>query len=141
MPPVRLRGAPLRFFASQWFKIVEDRSDPEQGGYRVTTVQYVYRFSDSTGKDLEVLSFHWRPDDPTPGMITVPHLHIGPALLTNQNVIRPKDFHHAHIPTGRVSLESIVRLAITEFGVTPLKANWEALLVKSDEAFRNNRTR
>jgi hypothetical protein len=74
-------------------------------------------------------------------MIRFPHLHIGPALLGDQDVLRPKDLHHAHIPTERVSLEAIVRLAITEFGVTPIKAGWEALLEQSEEAFRQNRTR
>jgi hypothetical protein len=37
----------------------------------------------------------------------------------------------AHIPTGRVSLESVIELLIQDFGVVPLSADWPATLATS----------
>jgi hypothetical protein len=48
-------------------------------------------------------------------------------------MIRPGDFHNAHIPTKRVWLEAIVRFAITELRV-------EALLGETEEAFKTHKT-
>ena len=73
--------------------------------------------------------------------VTFPHLHIGSALLAGQTAIRPGDLHHAHIPTGRVSLEAVVRLAITEFGVKPRMGNWEEILQRTEAAFQQWKTR
>jgi hypothetical protein len=47
--PVRLKGAPLAFYAAQWFKIVEIQTGDERGRYRVTTVEYAYTFLESSG--------------------------------------------------------------------------------------------
>jgi hypothetical protein len=58
---VRLKGAPLTFFASQSFKVIADQTGLERGNWRATTVGYVYRFNESRGKQQEVLSFHWNP--------------------------------------------------------------------------------
>jgi hypothetical protein len=33
-----------------------------------------------------------------------------------------------HFPTGHVSLGSVARLLIEEFGVAPLRPNWQAVL-------------
>jgi len=33
-----------------------------------------------------------------------------------------------HNPTGRVSLESVVRACITEYGVAPMKDDWDKTL-------------
>ncbi|HEY7034197.1 MAG TPA: hypothetical protein VH482_22855 [Thermomicrobiales bacterium] len=66
------------------------------------------------------------------GLVTFPHLHIGRAMTAGQSAIRPRDIHKAHIPTGYVSLPAVVRLAIAEFGVTPLRANWEEILRRAE---------
>jgi hypothetical protein len=31
---------------------------------------------------------------------------------------------NAHFPTGRIALEDVLRLAITEFGVRPPRSDW-----------------
>jgi hypothetical protein len=36
--------------------------------------------------------------------------------------------HRAHIPTGIISLPAVIRLAISEFGVTPLRDDWQVRL-------------
>jgi hypothetical protein len=36
--------------------------------------------------------------------------------------------YKAHHPTGRVSLESVLRTCITKYGDAPLRADWEKTL-------------
>jgi hypothetical protein len=79
------------------------------------------------------LSFHWTPEAVEPNAVTFPHLHVGRALTADQAAIRLSDFHKAHIPTGHVSMVAVVRLAITEFGVTPLRPDWGRVLRPADD--------
>jgi hypothetical protein len=62
--------------------------------------------------DREILRFYRTPDATGDTDVTFPHLHIGRAVIGGQAAIRPRDLHKAHIPTGRVALPAIVRLAI-----------------------------
>jgi hypothetical protein len=57
-----------------------------------------------------------------------------------------KDFHGVihnlspsklHIPTGWVTVESVVRFLLTDLKVKPLRANWEKILADSEEQFRD----
>ena len=48
--------------------------------------------------------------------------------------------HKAHIPTKRLSFESIVRFAITELKVRPQQATWETTLDASEAAFEEHKT-
>jgi hypothetical protein len=48
---------------------------------------------------------------------------------------RPVDLTKLHIPTGRVSVEAVVRLAIEEFDVVPQRDDWEAVITASEDAF------
>ncbi|MBA2278253.1 MAG: hypothetical protein H0W06_10875 [Chloroflexia bacterium] len=91
--------------------------------YAIQLVAYFYEFATPNGR--EVMSFHWTPEAPDPTAIRFPHVHIGPALLGGQTVLRPGDLHRAHIPTGRISLPAVIRLAISEFRVFPLLDDWE----------------
>ena len=67
------------------------------------------------------------------GFVTFPHAHIGAAMVSREAPVRPRDFHRAHIPTRSITLEEIVSFAITELGVEPLRADWQAILAKSAE--------
>lgn len=69
----------------------------------------------------ELLAFHWIPEAIGSNLITFPHLHIGPVLLGGQGVFRPGDLHKAHSPTGRLSLEAVIRLGISALEVRPLQ--------------------
>jgi hypothetical protein len=61
-----------------------------------------------------------------------PHVHLGQTQLRDDAVLSYK----AHHPTDRVSLESIVRACITEYGVQPLRPNWEEVLRLREEQFK-----
>ena len=93
-------------------------------------VEYLYGFV--TPRGHEILSFHWTPDSSDPAAIRFPHAHIGPAITAGQTVLRPGDLHRVHIPTGQISLPAVIRLAISEFGVTPLHDDWAARLHTAD---------
>jgi hypothetical protein len=82
----------------------------------------------------EVLLFHWHPN----GKSTQqgPHLHVGSSQLTRSAVVS----HKTHVPTGRVSLESVIELLISEFGVVPLRSDWQARLDESEQKFTQHRT-
>jgi hypothetical protein len=45
------------------------------------------------------------------------------------------DVSRVHIPTGRITLEAVIRLAIEEFETPPLRADWSAILDESQAAF------
>ncbi len=94
--------------------------------FEVRTIGYRYRVLDPL--DREVLSYHWHPTGVSP--ITYPHLHLSRRLspLDLGPHQEPAALGEMHLPTGFVTLADVVRLLITEFGVAPRRANWEAIL-------------
>lgn len=119
----RLRRDPsLTLDIRMQYKIVEALGD--RGLYKVTITAYMYIVDDHRGH--EVFSYHWQPDAPE---VKFPHLHVEhPA------------FKRAHFPTGRISLEEVLRLLITDFGVQPLKSDWNRILTKTHQKFATYRT-
>lgn len=84
--------------------------------------------------DREVLAFHWHPTGLS--NVTDPHLHLSSRLgqIEMGRNQAPLDLAEMHIPTGFVTLEDVVRLLITEFGITPLRSDWDALLTENRSA-------
>jgi hypothetical protein len=94
-------------------------------------VSYEYRIVDPD--EREILAFHWHPTSLS--NVIDPHLHLT-SRLNPIDMGRDQDplrLAGIHIPTGFVTLEDIVRLLITEFGITPRRDDWDDLL-------RENRT-
>jgi len=60
------------------------------------------------------------------------HVQVRGTLTETGSLIAP-----IHFPTGRVSIESILRLLIENFGVPPREPpeNWRAALTESEKAF------
>jgi hypothetical protein len=128
--PVDLSGEHrLRFRALQNFTIMETEAS-ERGRYRVRTTEYVYQIA--TRDEEELLAYHWTPEKPV-GFRLYPHLHIGLVSIAKDAPI--PEFHKLHLPTSRVSLESIVRLLIDDFGVQPRRSNWRDILDSTEAAF------
>ena len=46
----------------------------------------------------------------------------------------------AHLPTGRIPIESIVEFLICQFSVQPTSANWQDIIRRNRESFEKNRT-
>lgn len=137
MAPTRGEFAPLRgaqrlhLSVQMEYEIIET-DVPDRGPWKVSTKRYRYHVV--SDDKTEVILFHWLPE----GNCSTedPHLHVGHSQLTPGAVMTRK----THVPTGRVSLESVIRLLITEFGVIPLRTDWDATLARCEDRFRRYRT-
>lgn len=133
----------INLVAGQRLEIYETGSEFAQQRYAVRINAYVYGFTrpGQSGEEVEILHFHW-DRVPSPGNPYPPgHLHIGQGLLAQPTFTRRGDFHHAHIPTGQVSIESVIRFAIVELDVAPLDQNWAVVLSESEAQTSLFRTR
>ena len=142
--PVRLRGESVLFFTSQQrFEII--RTDVVGAPYRLHTLQYTYEFAIDVTPDhpggTEVLSFHWTPESLNPGEKRFGHVHIKSPMLAAVTPIAPGRFSTVHIPTDRLCLEQVIRFAIEDLGVVPLRRDWEMILSDGEATWRVQRTR
>ena len=113
------------------YEIVQT-SDPQRGPWKVSTRKYMYHV---VADDMtEVILFHWHPDGKSDEK--EPHLHVGSSQLTPTAVVSRR----THLPTGRVSLESVLELLIQGFGVVPLRPDWQEILAASESDFHRWRT-
>lgn len=55
--------------------------------------------------------------------MTTPHVHVGPGAEFSLSLL-----DGAHIPTNLIGLEDILRLAIRDLKVRPLRRDWERAL-------------
>jgi hypothetical protein len=46
----------------------------------------------------------------------------------------------AHVPTGRIALEELLRMAIAEFGARPRRKDWEQVLERTQAGYEDWRT-
>jgi hypothetical protein len=97
------------------FRITEETGT--RRGYRVTTTAYYYALLDAGEK--EIIAYHWHPH----GDVAFPHLHICSGAKVGRVEMR-----NAHIPTGRIALEDLLRMTITEFGVVTRRDDWPEIL-------------
>ena len=77
----------------------------------------------------EIIAYHWHPG--VTGF-AAPHAHF--KTLTN-----PVALWNAHFPTGRISLEEIVRLLVRELHVMP-RPGWERILDRTEQHFAQARS-
>lgn len=87
--------------------------------YQVAEVGYLYSFDDMQG--CEVISFQWHPQGAS--HITYPHFHLGAGARIGR-----RELQNCHIPTEMMSLERVLRFAIEELGVEPLRDDWDDVL-------------
>ena len=115
----------------QHFRVIE--APVPHGPYRVQTVAYYYTVIEIDGPWREVFAYHWHPQGRS--AITFPHFHLYQGSGTIRDEVRK-----AHFPTGRIALEEVLRLVIQEFGVRPLREDWDAILNRTQAAFEDWRT-
>lgn len=119
----------LRLRIIHWYYVVEDTGD--RGPWKVATAGYSYALRQSD--ECEIISFHWHPKSES--SITFPHLHLGPGAEVGLRALAT-----AHIPTGRIAIEDVLRLAIIDFGVKPRREDWQDILNESQAAYEEWRT-
>jgi hypothetical protein len=117
----------IRLGLSHTYSVVE--TEGERGFWRVSTAGWIYELADSD--DNLIVAFHWHPGGH--GRMTWPHIH---AYGTHES----EELHKLHPPTGRVSIESVVRFLIEDLGVIPRRASWRAILERNEHLFRERRT-
>lgn len=126
----RLRGDDLTLAVRIQYGIV--RAAGELGPWKTTVTQYAYSLL-VPDDGAEMLGWHWHPDrSRTPR----PHLHLGEDVLAARGRLTPK----AHVPTGRISLEEVLRFTIEDLGVLPLRDDWDEVLRESQQRFERWRT-
>ncbi len=130
--PVRLRGSggELALSVLMQYRIV--RADAERGPWKVRTMAYAYTLFEA---GRESLAYHWHPERREEGQwVTFPHLHVSAGGAVGRRLEK------AHLPTGRVALEDVVRLALTDLKVTALRPDWERVLRATQAAYEKWRT-
>jgi hypothetical protein len=129
--PIALKCRPeLLLKIGMHYEIVRTQERTERGAWRVSTRAYMYELQTSSGE--LVWSYHWHPTS----KVQNPHAHIGHTQLAPDAVLSYK----AHHPTGRISLESVIRTCIAEYGVTPMNEDWEQDLAARERDFEAHRS-
>lgn len=142
--PVSLRspaGGPSGLFLDvvHMFAIIEADRSRFQRQWRATTRRYEYRLLDHD--HTELLVYHWEPGDEFGGP-NHPHVHVSATLNAQIDAVNERsiDLHGLHVATGRVSLETIVRMLIEEFAIAPRRHDWRETLDRTEAVFRQEAT-
>jgi hypothetical protein len=115
--PLCRRYSVQRLSEALFFYRVEE-TEGERGPWKVSTLAYYHSLGDEAGR--EIVAYQWHPEQVS---IDFPQLHIGTGVGASLGSV-----HKYHFPTGRGSLEDVLRLAIREFQVEPVRADWEEVL-------------
>lgn len=116
--PVRLRGVrDVYLTVSEECETVPPRAGERTWRLKVRSYWY-YLYADVT-RTQEILAYHWHPD----AVIKHAHLHPGPAMMRGLDWVRT-----LHLPTGEVAIGDFIAMLITDFGVRPLRSDWERVL-------------
>lgn len=118
---------------------------PPTNGADWTTTTRKYEYRILTGHGRELLVYHWHPRDvieevgPVSKIVPYPHLHIsGPVTMRSaQGTERTLRLDKLHVPTGRTSLESVIRMLLSEeaWAIKPKKRNWDQILMRTERRF------
>lgn len=111
-----------------WFRIWHHvEATRQQSRWSLSTRAYLYHV---LADDREILAFHWHPSRSESGK---PHAHY-------RTLIHPVPMGKVHFPSGRVSLEAVVRLLIEELGTIPARRDWSAVLARTEAQFEQDRS-
>lgn len=126
--PARLNGPTgIGLTFAHYYTVIET-DEPGRGPYRVHSEGYEYEFF---GRDSNsIIAYHWHPEGRS--HITWPHIHLPKTLAF--------DFSKVHPPTGRISVEAVLRFALMDLGVTARRGNWQRQFDQSGQAFRDFRS-
>lgn len=112
----------IQFLLGHQFQLVQDG----RKSWHVSTFAYRYHLLDGAGQEL--VAWHWHPETGTGH----PHVHVAAEPIGRR----------AHLPTGRVSIESVLRLLLTDLGVPPAQdhaGDFLQVLQAAEEPFIQHR--
>jgi len=127
--PVRLQGPALWFAVTMRFRVIEC-AEHGRGPWTVETAAYRYSLRDAP--DREMLRYDWHPEAQEAGrFVSTPHLHVYAGGSVGRWL------HKAHLPTGHVRVESVLRLLLSDFGVRARRKDWRRILEQAQAASEN----
>jgi hypothetical protein len=115
--PIRLSNG-LLIVIDLRYRVVQD-VEPK-GPRKVSVAAYFSTLANAARQ--EIISYQWHPAGPS--RVTFPLLHLGQASRVGYGEVG-----QAHFPTGHITLQSFSRLIVTDFGVAPRRADWDAILL------------
>ncbi len=123
--PVPLRGpANVALVVALQYRIAQESGPSSPWKVRISA--YAYQLVNR--EEMEVISYHWHPSGRS--AVTWPHLHLGPAGVGRHAMLAT-----AHLPSGLVALEEVIRMAVTDLGVEARRPDWSDVLAESRDAF------
>lgn len=124
--PVRLPGDHRISLGVDYFFRVEGNAELRPL-WRVRIVTYFLTLLDA---DLrEIVAYHWHPEGRSHE--TEPHLHLG----AGAGSLRP-ELSRAHLPTARIAVQDVLRLAVEAFDVRPRRRDWADVLARTRAAIQ-----
>jgi hypothetical protein len=102
-----------------FYRITEN--DVSDKPWKIVTTTYYYSLADESLQ--EVIAYHWHPTQRSNAVY--PHLHMESGAQVGR-----RDIANAHLPTGWVTLNDAIRLAIAELGVIPRREDWQDVLAE-----------
>jgi len=119
----RSAGAtPLHLVLLINYLVVHGDDGSSRNRWAVRTTGWTYRIELHDGR--KSFAYHWHPVGRS--AVTWPHVHV-------YGRTEPEELRKAHLPTGDVSLAALVRMLIDDFGVVPLRADWQAVLARHED--------
>lgn len=118
----RIPGSRFLLSFSQHYRIIHVSDEPDRGPWNVSTAAYLYELDDADGH--HVLAYHWHPEGRS--HFSTPHMHLGHGARIGRT-----DLANAHLPTGRIAIQELLRAAITQLGVQPRREDWSVVLERT----------
>ncbi len=110
--------------------------EPHNRGHRMKVEQAMYQYQVDPEGERWVFryDYHREPRDQHPAT----HLQVRGTLTESVETYRGV-LERTHFPTGRVSIEAVIRLLIEQFGVPPASAPeiWQRVLAESERTFES----
>ncbi len=87
---------------------------------------YAYQLLDR--QEVEIISCHWHPAG-------AQRRYLAPPPSRSSRRRPPAGLLGAHLPTGWVALEQVVRLAVMDLGIQARRSDWPEVIRESQETF------
>jgi hypothetical protein len=133
-----VRSQPILLLNGHFLRLLQSlQLDPvEDGPSKLRTYAAVYQYQIDREGEQWVFRYDYlrEAEDPHPSS----HLQLRANLLEHEHCL-PEDrpFHKVHMPTGRITLEAVVRCLVEQFSIPTNEAPeiWRPILTESEMAF------
>jgi hypothetical protein len=112
---------PMALRVHQYFEIVFDPARRRDDRFHLRLIGYQYTL-ERQDTAAELYAFHWHPE-----ARSFPHAHVEAGTGIASALVG------RHLPTGIVTVEDVLRFAIEELAVEPLRDDWPAVFRETRE--------